>query len=74
MGILGEQFVMGRTIEEARYRHSFDMLGEAARTAGDATHYQERHLEAIAAVSQAADGCVPSCCRGSWSWPWGRSS
>ncbi len=41
MRILGDQFVMGRTIEEALarareaeregYRHSFDMLGEAAR-------------------------------------------
>ena len=40
---MAEQFVMGRTIEEAlersredahaRYRHSYDMLGEAALTA-----------------------------------------
>ena len=69
MGILGEQFVMGRTIgealaraargDESRYRHSFDMLGEAARTADDATHYQERYLEAIAAVSRAAGGIGP---------------
>ena len=43
MRIMGHQFVMGRTIEEAlersragenaRYRYSFDMLGEAALTA-----------------------------------------
>ena len=49
MRILGRQFVMGRTIEEALerarpaeekgYRHSYDMLGEAARTAPDAERY-----------------------------------
>ena len=46
MRILGHQFVMGRTIEEAlersqesrerAYRYSFDMLGEAAITGPDA--------------------------------------
>src|SRR5690606_38968073 len=46
MKIMGHQFVMGRTISEAlargrkgdnaRYRYSFDMLGEAALTQGDA--------------------------------------
>ena len=47
MRILGGQFVLGRTIDEALakaraeddeqgYRFSFDMLGEAARTADDA--------------------------------------
>src|SRR4051794_21577006 len=50
MRILGRQFVMGRTIEEALeraqpaerhgYRHSFDMLGEAARTMRDAERYR----------------------------------
>ena len=69
MGLLAEQFVMGRTIEEAlarsaqgdeaRYRHSFDMLGEAARTAADARAYRERYHAAIAAVSQAAAGQGP---------------
>jgi RHH-type transcriptional regulator, proline utilization regulon repressor / proline dehydrogenase / delta 1-pyrroline-5-carboxylate dehydrogenase len=69
MGILGEQFVMGRTIgealnraargDEARYRHSFDMLGEAAHTAADAARYQQRYLEAIAAVGRAAGGLGP---------------
>jgi RHH-type transcriptional regulator, proline utilization regulon repressor / proline dehydrogenase / delta 1-pyrroline-5-carboxylate dehydrogenase len=49
MHILGRQFVMGRTIEEALgraggaeqngYRHSYDMLGEAAHTAVDAARY-----------------------------------
>jgi len=49
MRILGRQFVMGRTIDEALhraaaaeqqgYRHSYDMLGEAARAAADAARY-----------------------------------
>src|SRR5215218_2692199 len=49
MRIMGHQFVMGRTIEEAlqrsvagdnrAYRYSFDMLGEAALTAADAKRY-----------------------------------
>ena len=49
MRIMGHQFVMGRTIDEAlerslrgenaRYRYSFDMLGEAALTAPDAERY-----------------------------------
>jgi RHH-type transcriptional regulator, proline utilization regulon repressor / proline dehydrogenase / delta 1-pyrroline-5-carboxylate dehydrogenase len=69
MGILGEQFVLGRTIgealaraargAEARYRHSFDMLGEAAHTAQDAARYQQRYLEAIAAVGRSAGGLGP---------------
>ena len=69
MGLLAEQFVMGRTIEEAltrsaqgdeaRYRHSFDILGEAARTAADARAYRERYRAAIAAVSRASAGRGP---------------
>ncbi|MET0661086.1 MAG: proline dehydrogenase family protein, partial [Steroidobacteraceae bacterium] len=63
MRIMGHQFVMGRTIAEAlerartpehrNYRHSFDMLGEAALTAADARHYYEAYHEAIAAVGAA---------------------
>lgn len=69
MGILGEQFVMGRTIEHALnrshgrneqvYRYSFDMLGEAALTYQDADRYTEAYLDAIAALaadSSAAAG------------------
>jgi RHH-type transcriptional regulator, proline utilization regulon repressor / proline dehydrogenase / delta 1-pyrroline-5-carboxylate dehydrogenase len=66
MRILGHQFVMGRTIEEALaraapdeargYRYSFDMLGEAARTAGDAARYAERYRAAIAAIGARAAG------------------
>ncbi len=66
MRILGRQFVMGRTIGEALdrakgperegYRHSYDMLGEAARTAADATHYFESYRRAIKALGKAAGG------------------
>ncbi|MBV8653870.1 MAG: bifunctional proline dehydrogenase/L-glutamate gamma-semialdehyde dehydrogenase PutA, partial [Alphaproteobacteria bacterium] len=66
MRILGRQFVMGRTIEEALdrarsaerhgYRHSYDMLGEAARTAADARRYFESYAAAIAAIGKAAAG------------------
>jgi RHH-type transcriptional regulator, proline utilization regulon repressor / proline dehydrogenase / delta 1-pyrroline-5-carboxylate dehydrogenase len=61
MRILGRQFVLGQTIEEALanaeeereqgYRFSFDMLGEAARTSEDAERYAQRYGEAIAAVA-----------------------
>ena len=64
MKLMAEQFVMGRTIEEAlersrdaaqtSYRHSFDMLGEAALTAADAARYfvaYERAIDAIAAFA-----------------------
>jgi RHH-type proline utilization regulon transcriptional repressor/proline dehydrogenase/delta 1-pyrroline-5-carboxylate dehydrogenase len=64
MRMMGEQFVMGRTIEEALarsrameakgFRHSFDMLGEAAATAGDAARYLRDYTHAIHAIGQAA--------------------
>ena len=57
MKIMGHQFVMGRTIEEALqrsvskgnqgYRHSFDMLGEAALTTADANRYLEAYHQGI---------------------------
>src|SRR5690606_34845306 len=63
MKILGHQFVMGRTIEEAlerasgsrerAYRYSFDMLGEAALTSEDADRYYEKYRAAIEAVGRA---------------------
>jgi RHH-type proline utilization regulon transcriptional repressor/proline dehydrogenase/delta 1-pyrroline-5-carboxylate dehydrogenase len=66
MRILGKQFVMGRTIEEALaraapaelvgYRHSYDMLGESARTSGDATRYFESYRAAIGKIGAAAAG------------------
>jgi RHH-type proline utilization regulon transcriptional repressor/proline dehydrogenase/delta 1-pyrroline-5-carboxylate dehydrogenase len=64
MRILGRQFVMGRNIEEALeraeamekrgYRYSYDMLGEAARTMGDADRYDRAYHAAIAAIGAAA--------------------
>ena len=66
MRILARQFVMGRTIEEAidrarpaaagGYRHSYDMLGEAAHTAADAARYLAAYEHAIAAIGHAAAG------------------
>jgi len=66
MRLLGRQFVMGRTIEEAlerahsdehrAYRHSYDMLGEAALTAQDAQRYFDAYSQSIAAIGAAADG------------------
>jgi len=58
MRILAEQFVLAETIEEAvrrgatraPYVHSYDMLGEAARTAADATRYMELYSHAIRTV------------------------
>jgi len=64
MKLLGRQFVLGRTIHEALanaqpgmadgYLHSFDMLGEAARTARDAARYFASYANAIAAIGAAA--------------------
>jgi RHH-type transcriptional regulator, proline utilization regulon repressor / proline dehydrogenase / delta 1-pyrroline-5-carboxylate dehydrogenase len=66
MRILGRQFVMGRTIDEALvraagserhgYRHSYDMLGEAARTAADGARYHAAYLDAIDKIGAAAGG------------------
>jgi RHH-type proline utilization regulon transcriptional repressor/proline dehydrogenase/delta 1-pyrroline-5-carboxylate dehydrogenase len=60
MRIMGHQFVMGRTIEEAlkrsrkgenaAYRYSFDMLGEAAFTRQDADRYFQAYRTAILAI------------------------
>lgn len=65
MRIMGHQFVMGRTIEEAlersrsdeheRYRHSFDMLGEAALTNADAERYMKAYHAAISAVAASIE-------------------
>jgi RHH-type proline utilization regulon transcriptional repressor/proline dehydrogenase/delta 1-pyrroline-5-carboxylate dehydrogenase len=66
MRVLARQFVMGRTIAEALeraeaperegYRHSYDMLGEAARTAADARRYFESYDAAIAAIGATVAG------------------
>ena len=65
MRLMGQVFVMGRTIDEAMKRMegrdyrgftaSFDMLGEAARTTPDAERYFEAYRGAIAAVGKKAE-------------------
>ena len=70
MRILGKQFVMGRTIEEALerakanekkgYRYSYDMLGEAAHTMADAKRYFQAYRAAIAAIGKVAAGRGPA--------------
>ncbi|ESQ75654.1 bifunctional proline dehydrogenase/L-glutamate gamma-semialdehyde dehydrogenase PutA [Asticcacaulis sp. AC402] len=61
--IMGEQFVLGRTIEDALKRSkkdgylcSFDMLGEGARTEHDAVRYAQAYADAITALSKVARG------------------
>ncbi|RXD07521.1 bifunctional proline dehydrogenase/L-glutamate gamma-semialdehyde dehydrogenase PutA [Sphingomonas sp. UV9] len=62
MKMMGEIFVMGRTIDEAMKRMrrpenkgftaSFDMLGEAARTHADAQRYFQSYVGAVDAVGR----------------------
>ena len=59
MRILAEQFVLAETIEHAvtraasrpLYRFSYDMLGEGARSAEDATRYFDSYLHAINTIN-----------------------
>ena len=65
MRLMGQVYVTGRTIEEALTRAddkdnrgftaSFDMLGEAARTADDGQRYFASYMNAIAAVGRQAN-------------------
>ena len=65
MRIMGHQYVMGRNIKEALnrsaqkknrcYRHSFDMLGEAALTSEDASRYLQSYRSAIEAIGSHDD-------------------
>ncbi len=69
MKIMGTQFVMGRTIDEAveravekeskGYTYSYDMLGEGARTMKDADRYFDSYVNAIDAIGTAAAGKGP---------------
>ncbi|MBY0475704.1 MAG: bifunctional proline dehydrogenase/L-glutamate gamma-semialdehyde dehydrogenase PutA [Nitrosomonas sp.] len=62
MRLIGYQFVMGNTINEAfmrssedgnkRYRYSFDMLGEAALTSTDAMRYWGAYHHAITTLGE----------------------
>jgi len=65
MNVVGRQFVMGETIDDAlarsqeddaarAYRYSFDMLGEGARTADQAARYFDSYRAAIAAVGASS--------------------
>jgi len=66
MRLLGEQFVAGETIgdaiarararEAAGFRHSYDMLGEAAMTGEDALNYHAAYDGAIDAIGAASGG------------------
>ena len=64
--MMGEQFVLGRTIAAALKRAaredllcSFDMLGEGARTAADAERYEQLYAQALTAVGKATSGARP---------------
>ncbi|WP_126977083.1 bifunctional proline dehydrogenase/L-glutamate gamma-semialdehyde dehydrogenase PutA [Frigidibacter oleivorans] len=60
---MGRQFVLGETIGAAMSRaaaaeakgftYSYDMLGEAARTAADAARYAKSYADAIGAIARA---------------------
>jgi RHH-type proline utilization regulon transcriptional repressor/proline dehydrogenase/delta 1-pyrroline-5-carboxylate dehydrogenase len=63
MRLMGSHFVLGETIEaalaraeshSAGARYSFDMLGEGARTAGDAERYFNSYASAIEAIGRSA--------------------
>src|SRR5882757_11460945 len=68
MRIIGGEFVVGRTIEEALARSarepdvalcSFDMLGEGARTRDDAGRYLRSYEHAIDVIGAGAGGRAP---------------
>ena len=66
MRLMGEQFVLGQTIEQARknsknledigFSYSYDMLGEAAYTAADAQRYRQDYINAITVIGRSAKG------------------
>jgi RHH-type proline utilization regulon transcriptional repressor/proline dehydrogenase/delta 1-pyrroline-5-carboxylate dehydrogenase len=69
MKIIGNQFVMGTTIDKAiqrakkseaeGYCYSYDMLGEAARTAVDADNYFRAYENAITTLGNASQNLNP---------------
>ncbi|MCU7552997.1 bifunctional proline dehydrogenase/L-glutamate gamma-semialdehyde dehydrogenase PutA [Alteromonas sp. ASW11-19] len=69
MRVMGRQFVMGETIEDAvdraqekekkGYVYSYDMLGEGARTMKDADRYYDAYVKAIKVIGKAAKGRGP---------------
>lgn len=69
MRVMGRQFVMGETIDDAverakekekkGYVYSYDMLGEGARTMKDAGRYYDSYENAIHVIGKAAGGRGP---------------
>ena len=69
MRIMGRQFVLGRTMDEAvahakvdaaqGYRHSFDMLGEGARTAQQTAQHFQAYANAIRILSMSGELHAP---------------
>jgi RHH-type proline utilization regulon transcriptional repressor/proline dehydrogenase/delta 1-pyrroline-5-carboxylate dehydrogenase len=69
MKVMGRQFVMGESIEDAveraetketqGYVYSYDMLGEGARTSRDAERYYQSYVKAIEVIGKAANGRGP---------------
>jgi len=65
MKIMGKQFVLGETIEDATdrasekekigYVYSYDMLGEGARTMADANDYLKSYQDAIDVIGKVAN-------------------
>ncbi len=68
---MGDQFVLGRTIDEAvrngramtakGYLYSYDMLGEAARTEADALRYHRAYADAISSLDSGSNGVDIRC-------------
>ncbi len=68
MRVMGQQFVLGQTIEEGikraeplrkkGYTYSYDMLGEGARTEADAQAFFDSYSHAISQIAKAAKGDV----------------
>ncbi len=66
MKLMGDQFVLGETIDRALkrarepenkgYRTSYDLLGEGARTHAQAMAYLDGYLDAIGKIGKAAKG------------------
>lgn len=66
MRMMGEQFVLGQTMEEALnqsrkmedigFRYSYDMLGEAAITEEDAERYRVDYENALHAIGRSTHG------------------
>ncbi len=76
IGLLGRQFVLGRSIDEAMaaaaaqrraqssLRFSYDMLGEGARTEGDAERYLGSYRGAIEAIASLGVASAPEAADG----------